>query len=241
VTAKGDSGYYSSRKNSIGGDDIFSIALPQSARPQALVMVRGRVLDIETRLPLEAQVVYETLAEGRAVGTARSAPSNGEYRIALNGGEQYAVRAEADGYYPLSESLDARKLGEYEEQVKDLLMSPIKMNVAIRLNNVFFDSGKFDLRSESFPELDRLVSFLKKNATVRIEIAGHTDNIGADKDNATLSQNRVNSVMQYVVSKGIAASRLTAMGFGEARPVASNDTEEGRQQNRRVEFTIVQK
>lgn len=240
VTAKGDSGYYSSTKNSMGQADIFSIALPRSARPEALIMIRGRVLDAETGKPVEATVVYERLPEGTTVGTARSAPSDGQYRVGLVRGVQYGVRAEASGYYPLSETMDARELGEYTEQVRDLLLSPIKKNVAIRLNNVFFDSGKYDLRPESFPELDRLVEFLRKNGSVSIEIGGHTDNIGSDKDNATLSQNRVNSVMAYLVAKSIPAGRVTAKGYGESKPLASNDTEEGRQQNRRVEFTILQ-
>jgi outer membrane protein OmpA-like peptidoglycan-associated protein len=108
------------------------------------------------------------------------------------------------------------------------------------LNNVFFDFGKYDLRPESYPELDRLAEFLKSNTSLRIELGGHTDNVGKDADNLTLSQNRVNSVMSYVASRGVDAARLTAKGYGETKPVNTNDTEEGRQQNRRVEFTILQ-
>ena len=238
VTAKGDSGYFSSTKNAIGNNDIFSIALPSAARPEALIMIRGRVLDAETGDPVEATVVYERLPEGKTVGTARSAPSNGLYRVGLVRGEQYGVRAEAEGYYPLSETMDARELDEYTETVKDLLLTPIRTNVAIRLNNVFFDTGKYDLRPESYPELDRLVAFLTKNAKVSIEIAGHTDNVGSDGANRTLSSNRADAVMSYVIAKGIDQSRVSAKGYGESKPLATNDTEEGRQMNRRVEFTI---
>lgn len=241
VPSRGDSAYYSSTKNSLGQDDIVSIPLPAGARPIALLMVRGRVLDAETKKPLTANVFYEALPSGKLAGTARSSAVDGTYRVGLVNGTLYGVRAEADGYYALSEQFDARSLGTYVEADRDLYLTPIKMNVAIRLNNVFFDVGKYDLRAESYPELDRLVEFLQKNATIRIALAGHTDNVGADADNMKLSQDRINSVQTYVIAKGIDASRLTAKGFGETKPTASNDTDEGRQQNRRVEFTIVSK
>lgn len=241
VPASGEVGYYSSTKNAVGRDDIFSIALPKSARPQPVVMARGRVLDAETRKPVQGRVVYEDLANNSTVGEAVSSPTDGAYRIALAHGKLYGVHAEAEGYYPLSEQFDARNLSTYTESDKDLLLTPVKVNTAIRLNNVFFDQGKFDLRPESFAELDRLAEFLTSNGSANIELGGHTDNIGSDADNATLSQNRVNSVKTYLTSKGIVAARLTAKGYGESKPVASNDTEDGRQQNRRVEFTILKK
>lgn len=241
VSAKGDSAYYSTTKNSLGQDDIVAIPLPVGARPVALLMVRGRVLDAETKKPVTANVFYEALPSGKLAGTATSSAVDGSYRVGLVNGTLYGVRAEADGYYALSEQFDARTIGAYGESDRDLFLTPIKMNVAIRLNNVFFDVGRYELRTESYPELDRLVDFLKKNATIRIALAGHTDNVGADADNMKLSQDRINSVQTYVVAKGIPASRLTAKGFGETTPVASNETDDGRQQNRRVEFTIVSK
>jgi len=241
VPARGDSAYYSTQKNSLGQDDIVAIALPSGARPLALLMSRGRVLDIETKQPLVARVVYEELPSGRVAGTATSSSVDGSYRVGLVKGNLYGVRAEAEGYYALSEQFDAQNLGAYAEADRDLYLTPIKVNVAIRLNNVFFDVAKFDLRTESYPELDRLVEFLQKNATVRIALAGHTDNVGSDGENSALSQSRINSVQTYLVSKGVQAPRMTARGFGETKPMASNDTEDGRQQNRRVEFTIVSK
>jgi len=239
VPAKGDSGYCSSAKNSMGSDDIFSIALPTAAKPIPLLMVKGRVLNAETKQPIEAEVVYQELPSATRAGTAHSSPTDGAYRVALVKGKLYGVHAEAPGYFPHSEQFDARELGSYSEVEKDLLLTPIKQNVAIRLNNVFFDFGKFDLRPESFPELDRLVDLLIKNLEYKIALSGHTDNVGTDAANITLSQNRINSVRDYILTKGIDASRMTAKGFGKSKPVASNDTEEGRQDNRRVEFTIL--
>lgn len=239
--ASGEVGYYSSTKGAVGRNDIFSILLPKSARPAPVVMARGRVLDAETRNPVQAAVVYEDLTSNQRVGEATSSPVDGAYRVALGKGRLFGVHAEASGYYPLSEQFDARNLDSYAEVVRDLLLTPIKVNTSIRLNNVFFDQGKYDVRSESFAELDRLSDFLKSNTTTEIELGGHTDNIGSDNDNKLLSQNRVNAVMAYLVTQGIAQNRLTAKGFGESKPVATNDTEEGRQQNRRVEFTILKK
>ena len=240
VTAKGDSGYYTSTKNSVGESDIWSIALPEGARPEAVTMIRGRVLDAETMQPIGASVVYEELPSGLVVGTARSDSSTGSYRVALGKGKNYGVHAESDGYYPLSETFDLRELEAYSEVQKDLLLTPIRDKVSIRLNNLFFDTGKFDLREESFPELDRLSAFLAANAKIRIELQGHTDNVGNTVSNKKLSQDRVNSVRQYLLSKNVDGSRLVAMGYGEIKPIDSNDTEEGRQRNRRVEFQILQ-
>lgn len=240
VPARGDSGYYSSTKNSYGSYDIYSIALPREAKPEAVFMVRGRVLDAETKKPIEGTVIYEALPEGTKVGTARSSAADGRYQVSLSKGRLYGVRADAEGYYALSETFDARELQNYTEADKDLYLSPIKKNVAIRLNNVFFDFGKYDLRPESFPELDRLADFLKTNASLQIEISGHTDNVGKDADNLKLSQERVNAVRSYVISRGIDGSRMTARGYGETKPIETNDTDAGRQMNRRVEFTILQ-
>ncbi|MCO6467040.1 MAG: OmpA family protein [Bradyrhizobiaceae bacterium] len=241
VPASGEVGYFSSTKNSVGSDDIFSIALPTEAKPKPVVLVRGRVLDAETRQPVVAQVVYEDLASNKRVGEAESSPTDGAYRVALPEGRLYGVHAEARGYYALSEQFDARDLENYKETERDLLLTPIKVNATFRLNNVFFDQGKYDLRAESFAELDRLVDFLKTNKSVAIELGGHTDNVGSDAANLQLSQDRVNSVMAYLVSKGTKDSRIKAKGYGESKPVATNDTDEGRQLNRRVEFTILKK
>jgi outer membrane protein OmpA-like peptidoglycan-associated protein len=116
---------------------------------------------------------------------------------------------------------------------------PIEQGQVVRMNNVFFDSKKSDLRTESFPELNRFVNFLNANPGVTIEIAGHTDNVGKDADNQLLSEQRAKAVYTYFQKKGIALNRISAKGYGKTKPLATNDTEEGRQTNRRVEFTIL--
>jgi outer membrane protein OmpA-like peptidoglycan-associated protein len=109
----------------------------------------------------------------------------------------------------------------------------------VRLNNVFFDFDKWDLRHESFVELDRVVKLLEENPAIEIEMSAHTDSKGADEYNFTLSDNRAKSVREYILSKGIPESKIISQGYGETKPVATNDTDDGRQLNRRVEFKIL--
>jgi len=239
TTGKGDVAYYSSTKNSIGDGDIFQIALPTGARPKPLVVLRGKVLDAISKEPVGAEVVYEDLGTATTVGVANSSPVNGEYRIVLQQGKQYGVHARAKGYYALSESFDASSLNHYTETVKDLLLTPVRALTTLRLNNVFFDFAKATLRAESNAELNRLAKFMSDNPTVKIEISGHTDSIGTDGANITLSTDRARAVKTYLVAAGIADSRMVAKGYGRSKPVATNATEEGRQENRRVEFTIL--
>lgn len=240
VSARGDYAYLvSSDGTSFGAEDIYRIKLPQAARPKPVILVSGKVVNAKTKAPVEAEVLYEYLPSGLEAGIARSNPNDGSYKISLPAGSDFGFRAEAKGYYPVSEQLSTKELKEYAEITKDLLLAPIEEGEAIRLNNIFFDFGKSELRPESFPELQRLSVFLKERPTVTIELGGHTDNVGNDEANQKLSEERVQAVRVYLVEAGIAAARLKAAGYGKRKPIAPNDTEEGRQQNRRVEFTIL--
>ena len=117
-------------------------------------------------------------------------------------------------------------------------MQPIETNASVVLKNVFFDVGKFDLKPESEAELDKLVLLMNDNPTLKIQIGGHTDNVGKPADNLVLSNNRAKAVVSYLVSKGIVAARLTSKGFGETQPVADNKEEAGRAMNRRTEMKV---
>jgi len=240
VSARGDYAYLvSSDGTSFGLEDIYTIKLPQAARPKPVVLVSGKVLNAKSKAPIEAEVLYEFLPSGVEAGLARSNPSDGSYKISLPVGSDFGFRAEAEGYYAVSEQLSTKSLKEYSEITKDLFLAPIEAGEAIRLNNIFFDFGKAELRPESFPELLRLVRFLQEHSNVSIELGGHTDNIGNDEANQTLSEERVGAVRNYLIEQKIAPKRMKAVGYGKKHPVASNETEEGRQINRRVEFTIL--
>ncbi len=239
VPASGEYAYFVSTENSFGMGDIFRVKLPEELRPRPVVLVSGNVLDAKTGKPVMAEIKYENLETGKEIGSARTSPGSGAYKITLPAGENYGYRAEAPGYAPVSLNLDLTKTDTYQELQRDLTLVPLEQGQTVRLNNIFFETAKADLRPESFAELDRVVTMLKANPNMEILIGGHTDNVGTPTSNAQLSAARASSVQAYFVSKGIANTRLRVKGFGDTKPVASNDTEPGRQQNRRVEFTIL--
>ena len=139
----------------------------------------------------------------------------------------------------VSDNLDLTNVAEYKEITRDLYLVPLEVGSTIRLNNIFFDFGKATLRPESFPELERLVGYMNQNGGMEIELSGHTDNVGSKDANLKLSDDRAKAVTEYIVSKGIDTKRIKALGYGETKPVGTNDTDEGKQLNRRVEFTIL--
>ncbi len=239
VPASGEYAYFVSTENSYGQGDIFRVKLPEELRPRPVVLVSGNVLDAKTGKPVMAQIKYENLETGKEIGSARTSPGTGAYKITLPAGENYGYRAEAPGYIPVSENLDLTKAETYQELERNLTLVPIEKGETVRLNNIFFETAKADLRPESFAELDRVVTMLNDNPNMEILIGGHTDNVGSQASNVQLSGARASAVEVYLVSKGIANARLRTKGFGDSKPVAANDTEANRQQNRRVEFTIV--
>lgn len=244
VPAKGDYAYMvtSNALYSMGSEDIVRIKLAASAKPKPVLLVKGTVINAKTNEPiLGSSILIQNLESGEQIGSALSDKKNGGYQITLPSETNYGFLAEKEGFYAVSDNLDLRNLEEYGEITKNLYMQPIEKGEAIRLNNVFFDTDKSDLRAESNAELNRLVVFLIKNQTVKITIEGHTDSQGNAAYNLNLSKARAKSVMDYLLAKGIDVSRLESQGFGLTKPVASNDTEEGRQKNRRVEFRILEK
>jgi OOP family OmpA-OmpF porin len=170
-----------------------------------------------------------------------SSAQDGAFKIVLPYDKNYSIRASADHFFAISENLNLDSLikAGYKEIHKDLYLAPIEIGQVVRLNNVFFDFDKYDLRNESFVELDRVVQLLKENPAIEIEMSAHTDSKGSDEYNLKLSDGRAKSVREYIISKGIAENRIVSQGYGESKPVATNETDEGRQLNRRVEFKIV--
>jgi OmpA-OmpF porin, OOP family len=152
----------------------------------------------------------------------------------------YIIIASAPGFLNATDSIEISS-DDLSPFTKDIYLQPIEVGLTVRLKNIYFDFDKTTLKNESFPELNKVVDFLKRNESVEIEIAGHTDNKGSDDYNASLSQGRSQAVVDYLISQGIQEFRLTAHGYGESKPVESNDSEEGRAVNRRVEFTVLKK
>lgn len=232
LSAKGDKAYVGREK------DIWEI--DNTVKQDPVILVRGKVYDAKTKQTLSAKIEYNNLKTNKMMGTAISDPKTGSFLIVLPYGFNYSFMADKENYYAITQNVDLTNLNEYKEMEIDLYLTPIEKGAVIRLNNIFFDSGKHDLLSESFAELDKLNDLLKSNKNIKIEIAGHTDAVGSDVDNMELSKNRANAVSKYLVTKGVSADRIVSKGYGETKFISNNTTEEGKKLNRRVEFVILE-
>lgn len=263
LSASGDYAYLTTFKNTLGKGDIVRVKLSdiqptnqpgklgggddvanktEAPRPDPVALISGKVINQTTGKPVEARIIYQTLPDGAEVGEATSDPLTGEYKIVLPYGQKYSMRAVAKDFIAEGDNIDLTQQKGFQEVTgKQLNMIPLVSGSVVRLNNIFFDTGKSELRPESGPELDRLITTLNEAPKMVIEVRGHTDNTGSNEINAKLSQDRADSVREYFISKGIEPDRVASKGFGESKPVATNDTDEGRQKNRRVEFVIVRK
>lgn len=241
MDAGGEYAYMSSSDSTgFGESDIVRIKLLEKEKPDPVVIVDGNVYNKKTGEPLSASLIYETLPDGTEAGNGISSPEDGSFKIVLPYNKNYLIRASADKFFAISENLNLDSLVKAGNRKihKDLYLVPIEVGQVFRLNNVFFDFDKWDLRPESYVELDRVVKLLNDNPSMEIELSAHTDSFGSDDYNFKLSDNRAKSCREYLLSKGIDSSRVTSKGYGETQPVAPNDTPENRQLNRRVEFKI---
>jgi len=203
-----------------------------------LTVFKGITIDALTKKPVEAVIDITDNKTGTIIESFTTNSATGKFLISLNSGGNYGIAVKADGYLFHSENFDIPAGSDYNMVNKTVELKNIKCGSKIALRNVFFDTGKSTIRPESNTELDRLVKLMNDVTTLKIELSGHTDNTGSATSNQTLSQDRAQAVVNYLVSKGISASRLVAKGYGSDRPVASNDSNEGRQENRRTEFEI---
>ncbi len=234
--------YMVSYKKTIGKADIVRVKTIKENKPDPVVIIYGTVYNTKTKKtisPSSSTINYEYLKDAKNIGTANSNPKDGTYKIVLPYGSFFSFSAEAKGYYSISDNIDLTKIGDFKEIKRDLYLTPIEIGEIIRLNNIFFDFDKAILRPESFPELEKVLKLLNSYPKMIIELNGHTDSYGDDDYNINLSQNRADAVKNYLVSKGISLERIKTIGFGESKPIATNETEEGRQLNRRIEFVII--
>jgi len=240
IPPTGEYGYFS-RNFTENNSDIYRFELPKEHQPDAVVTVRGVVYNIKTRRPIQARIFYESLPEGNEIGTIESDPLTGEYQIILPTGKMYGYLAEAEGFVAINANIDLKDTKVYGELGKDLFLVPIETGAIVRLNNIFFDFDKYELKEASFPELNRIIELMNKNQDVSISVEGHTDNIGTQQYNITLSKRRAQAVLDFLVKGGIPKDRIQSKGWGKSKPIASNDDEiGGRELNRRVEFVILE-
>lgn len=243
VGPDGNIAYFASdREGGLGDLDLYQFELPQDVRPEKITYMKGKVYDARTKKPLAAGFELIDLETKLTVVNSTSNPGNGEFLVTLPANKDYALNVSRPGYAFYSENFSLKGVADISKPyLMDVPLQPLDTGVIVVLKNVFFETGKFDLKKESQAELDELAAFLMKNATIKGELSGHTDNVGDDKSNLLLSQNRAKSVYEYLVAKGVPKERLTYKGYGETKPIKTNDTPEGRAENRRTEFKITSK
>ena len=240
VSRDGKTAYYSSDKmpDGKGGLDIYTFELPTELRATQVSYVRGLVRDAVTKKPLQTTVILTPL-DGNATTQSYTNRSTGVFVVPLIAKKQYALTIDKKGYLFHSENFDMPEVPSDKpfEIIVDL--QKVQVGKSVVLNNIFFDTDKFALKDESNKELQKLYTFLADNKDLRIEISGHTDNVGDAKYNLELSKNRAKSVYQYLVDQGIASDRLSYNGYGDTQPIADNSNKEGRAANRRTTFTVL--
>ena len=253
VSADGHTAIFASQRKGYGKMDLYCFELPVETRPTVAICFKGTVTNANTGAKVGGDIRVVDIANGETVANTSSDARSGEYIVSLPAGRNYAFYVSADGYLFYSQNVENGERGmgeagrgptdqgngEWRPVVVDIMLHPIESGERIALRNVFFASGKYELLPESQYELNKVVELLEKNPTLKIELGGHTDNVGRPEDNQRLSEQRAKAVYEYLTSKGIAASRLTYKGYGETIPVTTNDTDEGRAENRRTEIKIM--
>jgi outer membrane protein OmpA-like peptidoglycan-associated protein len=222
-----------------GGLDLFTFELHEAARPLPVTYVKGLVFDKLTKNKLGSSIEIIDLSNGDTVALTNSNDLSGQFLASLPSGKTYAFNVYSDGYLFYSDQFVLTNKRTVEPFKLMVPLEPIRTGAKIALKNIFYESGSFKLKNESLYEITKLVQFLKENPQIRIEISGHTDNVGVDQANLTLSTNRAKSVYDWLVKQGIAADRLVYKGYGKSQPVDVNTTEEGRARNRRTEVKIL--
>ncbi|HUQ67034.1 MAG TPA: OmpA family protein [Flavitalea sp.] len=239
IASDGQTAYYASdRSDSKGGLDLYTFELRSDVRPLKTLWVKGKVFDAKTKKGLPSAVELTDLGSGDVLSKVQT-DETGSYLVTLPIGKDYAFNVNRKGYLFFSENFSLRDHTPDSTYNIDISLEPLHANATVILKNIFFDVNRFVLKPESSSELDNIVELLKENPSLKIQISGHTDNTGKPADNIKLSNNRANAVIEYIMSKGVDAKRLSSKGWGETKPLADNSSEEGRARNRRTEMKVM--
>ncbi len=240
VTSDGVNAFYSREENRMKSK-IYQTTIPKELQVRSRGnIVSGVVADSRSKKPLQADVELFDLKTTEKISVFKSDSVNGHYLIVVPGKSEYALHVAEPGYLFYSLHFNYEEKDQDQPVTIDIALQPIVKNAMTVLNNIFFDFNKSEIKPRSFSELDEVVRFLKENPKIKVEISGHTDNVGNENYNQQLSLKRAQSVVNYFSSKGIAVARLTQVGYGSKKPIKPNDSEINRQVNRRIEFKIVE-
>jgi outer membrane protein OmpA-like peptidoglycan-associated protein len=239
VASDGKTAYYASdRADTKGALDIYTFELRADVRPAKTLWVKGKVFDKKTLNGLPSSVELVDVANKQLISKLQT-DEDGNYLVTLPVGKDYAFNVNRKGYLFYSENFNLAKNASDSVYQIDIPLQPIVANASIILKNVFFDTKQTQLKPESVTELDYVVLLMNENPKLKVQIGGHTDNVGKPADNAKLSLGRAVAVVNYLLGKGIKNDRLTFKGFGETKPIADNKSEQGRALNRRTELSVV--
>jgi len=237
ITPDGKRAWLSSDREHEGNFDLYTFVPESSMKPKPVVLYSGVVLDSRNHQPLQAKLVLSQLPDGMVTDSLYSG-SDGHFLLAVPVGSNVALHVVKSGYLFYSQHLDVLKAPAFTTKQMTILLSPVVSGNKMQLNNVYFEFDKAVLQKAAFPELNRVVDFMKQNPSVKIEIVGYTDDVGTAAYNLKLSEARAKAVYEYLVDHGIQADRMMYKGYGNTRPVGDNTTAAGRAANRRTEVLI---
>lgn len=241
VNARGDKAYYASDVDKSQGKDIFVFELPVQNRPGMVTYMKGKVFDSDDHSLLRANFELIDLETGGVYYRSFSDSLTGEFIVSIPAHHNYMLNVSRKGYLFFSENFSLKNTYLADRPfLKDVPMQRMKIGNYVVLRNIFYETDSYALKKESTIELNKVVRFLQANPGIKIEIGGHTDNTGNPGYNQVLSENRAKTVADYLISSSINSDRIVAKGYGMYQPVASNDSEEGKAQNRRTELKIIE-
>ncbi|MDW7694625.1 OmpA family protein [Flammeovirgaceae bacterium SG7u.111] len=200
----------------------------------------GQVLNLETSEPIKAKLSFKKLPYYTNIGFFNNKVETGEYALPLLYGGKYAIEVYAEGYFPVQVIFDASQVGNLDEFSKNFQLTPIHRGLALELENINFEHNKAEITEDSYPMLDMIVKTLSDNSEIAIQLEGHTSLGGSESFNMKLSKDRVESIKDYLVGKGINRNRVKTKAFGSSNPVIRDNSLEARAQNRRVEIKILE-
>ncbi len=212
---------------------ILEVKHDLSLGTNKLVVISGKVMNSKTGSSISAKILFKS----DSLYSVTSSP-DGRFQLTIPATKVYNIEVQSSNFVNLSERLDIHTF-ELKTLEMNFKLQPIEVGAVVNLKNILFYMGTTSLLEESYPELNVIVDFLKTNPKVEIELDGHTDNRGDAKKNLVLSEQRVEKIKSYLVSKGVNSRRIKGKGFGGTKPIATNDSEEARKLNRRVEFVIL--
>lgn len=236
---KDDRAYIAVQDSTRGDFDLYGLRLPVDPASQPVVRLRGRIINQKTGEPLPGNIILREIQGEDLPSTIDASTAQTGYNGYVPYQRAYQMIGMADGYFPLTDTLDLRAIDKYREVEQDIYVAPVEVGDVIRLDKVYFQRAEAILLGQSFDELDRLVALMLAIPSLQIEIHGHTDDIGDPGELFILSESRAERVLWYLTEQGIDASRMLAKGFGASLPVADNRNPETRPLNRRVEFVII--